>query len=142
MTVKCLLKATQQTICERFEAKTDTINQLADLYGRSRRTIIRVLEDHGIDAGVKPRNKQLTMSMIATSAEFNRIVAGSGKQASLTKPLESYSTEPKVPGSMLFRLYGQPAKPSVISLAPKPWYRRLGDAIVKLMADGSPVNLP
>ena len=55
MTVKCLKEVDQAYIVDCFTAKTATINELATMFGRSRRTIIRVLEEHSIDPGIIPR---------------------------------------------------------------------------------------
>jgi hypothetical protein len=58
MTVKCLSEAAKQNIAAGFSLHIYTINQLANMYVRSRRTIIRVLEEKGIDPGVKHRVKK------------------------------------------------------------------------------------
>lgn len=58
MTVKCIKPVDKAYIVDAFVAKTQTITQLAELYGRSRRTIVRVLEDHGIDPGIRRRRQQ------------------------------------------------------------------------------------
>lgn len=58
MTVKCLSEGAKHHIASSFSYHVYTINQLAIMYGRSRRTIIRVLEEQGVDPGVKHRVKK------------------------------------------------------------------------------------
>lgn len=55
MTVKCLHVRDKVYIVNSFISGTITINDLADSFLRSRRTIIRVLEEYGVDPGVKRR---------------------------------------------------------------------------------------
>jgi len=55
MTVKCLSPLDKAYIADAFTAKTQDLNELALTFGRSRRTIIRVLEEYKVDTGVKPR---------------------------------------------------------------------------------------
>ena len=58
MTVKCISMHEQCYIVDAFLAKTQTLNQLAHNFGVSRRTLIRVLEDAGVNPGVKHRFPQ------------------------------------------------------------------------------------
>lgn len=55
MTVKCLTDDEKSVIAQRFSNKTHSIDEMAVIYQRSRRTIIRVLEDAGIDPGIRRR---------------------------------------------------------------------------------------
>ena len=55
MPVKCLGPNEKDYILENFHAKTYTINSLAYIFKVSRRTIIRVLEEGGIDPGIRRR---------------------------------------------------------------------------------------
>ena len=55
MTVKSLSSMDKMYIIDAFLAKTKTLNELALIYSRSRRTIIRAIEEHGFDPGVKHR---------------------------------------------------------------------------------------
>jgi len=55
MTVKCLTKDYQDNLVVLFVERGESIDDLAVLANRSRRTIIRILEDHGIDPGIKRR---------------------------------------------------------------------------------------
>ncbi len=55
MTVKCLNDNAKAVIVELFVSQRYTLNDLVRLYGKSRRTVIRVLEDAGVDPGVKHR---------------------------------------------------------------------------------------
>jgi len=55
MTVKCIDKATQQAIVIDFQEGLGTISGMAEFLGVSRRTIIRVLEDHDVEPGIKRR---------------------------------------------------------------------------------------
>jgi len=55
MTVKCLTEPVKNGIVEAFKEKSLTIDQMVSCTGRSRRTIIRVLEDAGIDPGIHRR---------------------------------------------------------------------------------------
>ena len=70
MTVKCLTKTDQLIICNMFLCGTE-INYLAEQFDRSRRTIIRVLEDANLDPGIrrrksKPRKAPETVTPQAT----------------------------------------------------------------------------
>jgi hypothetical protein len=68
MTVKSLSPMARHCIVTRFLAspKSETLNQLAKEYDRHRKTIVRVLEDEGMDPGIhrrpnqKPRQKKRT----------------------------------------------------------------------------------
>ncbi len=60
MTVKCLSDAAKAHIVNEylFNPTSHTINRMVLYWGHSRRTIIRVLEEKGIDPGVKRRVKK------------------------------------------------------------------------------------
>lgn len=66
MTVKSLSEVQKDRIVTYFTTKTTiysqpksaVINEMAILFERHRRTIIRVLEERRIDTGVKPRTKK------------------------------------------------------------------------------------
>lgn len=55
MTVKCIKPLDKTYIVHSFVHENTSINTLANLYGRSRRTIIRVLEENGVEPGIKRR---------------------------------------------------------------------------------------
>jgi len=55
MTVKCLSKNTQLAVVSDFLQGHATIEGLAVQQGVSRRTIVRVLEDGGVEPGIKRR---------------------------------------------------------------------------------------
>jgi len=55
MTVKCLNEDIKKSVVEAFNDKSLTIDQMVSVTGRSRRTIIRVLEDAGVDPGIHRR---------------------------------------------------------------------------------------
>lgn len=57
MTVKSLSRLDKAYIVSAFNAKTMTINELARLYNRHRTTIIRVLEEAGVEPGIRRRKK-------------------------------------------------------------------------------------
>lgn len=59
MTVKCLNSFEQEYIVASFVSKELTIDELALKYSRSRRTIIRVIQDQSIDPGIKTRAKKV-----------------------------------------------------------------------------------
>jgi hypothetical protein len=72
MTVKCLKEHQKNIICLTF-GNPNQINDLADHWGVSRRTIIRVLEEQGIDPMIKrrPRKaKEITQQLILAPREF------------------------------------------------------------------------
>lgn len=56
MTVKCIDEHTQLQVCHMFRHENSTITDLSYEFKVSRRTIIRVLEQHGIDPQIKSRN--------------------------------------------------------------------------------------
>lgn len=60
MTVKCLSDYNKATIRSDFVHNGSTLESLALEHGRSRRTIIRTLEEAGIDPGVKKRKPRLS----------------------------------------------------------------------------------
>lgn len=62
MTVKCLNEVDQAYICDAYLSKTQTVTELAITYNRSRRTIIRVLEDAGYDP-VKHRTPKVDIPL-------------------------------------------------------------------------------
>jgi hypothetical protein len=57
MTVRSLNDGAKNYIIHCFNTKLRTIDQLGDDYSRSRRTIVRVLEEAGIDPGIKRRKR-------------------------------------------------------------------------------------
>ena len=58
MSVKCLTADAQRNIVEAFEGRLFNINTLAELYGVSRRTVIRVLKEAGVDPCIATRSKK------------------------------------------------------------------------------------
>ena len=58
MTVKSLDEYEKQNIANYFCFNQHSISELAVMYGKSRRTIIRTLEEMGVDPGVKHRVKK------------------------------------------------------------------------------------
>ena len=70
MTVKCLDKATQVAVVTDFTQCLSNIDEMASFLGVSRRTIIRVLEDHGVEPGIKRRpGARKPRQPIATEAQ-------------------------------------------------------------------------
>lgn len=69
MTVKCIADIDKADIVFLFSNGSQGINKLALIYGRSRRTIIRVLEEQDIDPGVKHR-KPKAMLVKQVDIEF------------------------------------------------------------------------
>lgn len=55
MTVKSLSETQKDYIVSTFLNQVHSINDLATMYKRHRRTIIRALEERGVDPGVKHR---------------------------------------------------------------------------------------
>ena len=78
MTVKCLNTLQQECIVTSFVNKTHNIDALARTFGRSRRTIIRVLEDAGIDPGIRRRMPKPTPlpQVIPTRRPWYRRILG------------------------------------------------------------------
>lgn len=64
MTVKSLSPTAKDQITNLFLQKAMTLTQLAHFYDRSRRTIIRALEERGVDPGVKTRKKRAPVQPI------------------------------------------------------------------------------
>ena len=62
MTVKCLDKATQLAVVTDFTQCLSNIDEMASFLGVSRRTIIRVLEDAGVEPGIKRRQRKPKVS--------------------------------------------------------------------------------
>ena len=55
MTVKCLPEITKDYITGAFINKSMTINELSDTFDCSRRTVVRVLVERGIDPQLRKR---------------------------------------------------------------------------------------
>jgi hypothetical protein len=55
MTVKCLNELQKEVLVNSFQHHHQCIDSLAIFYDCSRRTVIRVLEEKGIDPGIKRR---------------------------------------------------------------------------------------
>lgn len=53
MTVRCLTETDKEYVVDRFNEKLLDINQLAHVMSCSRRTIIRVLQEKGVDPGLR-----------------------------------------------------------------------------------------
>lgn len=60
MTVKCISGVDKSSIVFQFSQLGQSISSLSYEYKKSRRTIIRVLEEHGIDPGIRRRVKDTT----------------------------------------------------------------------------------
>jgi transposase len=56
MTVKCLNSLEKTLIVDSFLAGYQSIDEMATMYNRSRRTIIRVLEEQDVDPKIRRRN--------------------------------------------------------------------------------------
>jgi transposase len=67
MTVKSLNYLDKAYIITAFTAKTKTINELAEIYGRHRTTIVRVIEEQGIDPGIRRRKAKKKLNISGTT---------------------------------------------------------------------------
>lgn len=56
MTVICINSSNKEFICNAFKNQTHTIDELVFIFGKSRRTMIRVLEEQDIDPGIRTRS--------------------------------------------------------------------------------------
>lgn len=74
MTVRSLSTPAKLVIAQAFTQRNRTINELAAFYGKSRRTIIRALEEQGIDPGIKKRGPRKPKEGVLTFP--NRPVVG------------------------------------------------------------------
>lgn len=100
MTVKCLNPGQKFAIVHEFQVLGAQIDDMAAYYGRSRRTIIRVLEEAGVDPGIRRRTKPADSSQLQQPLPtFNR---EGFKELVLPKPIPTY----------------------------RPWYRRILDRLV------------
>ena len=68
MTVKCLTSQQKAHVTSMFDCGLNTINELAQMHQVSRRTIIRVLEEAGIDPGIRHRTPKQPISVAAPPA--------------------------------------------------------------------------
>ena len=55
MTVRCIKQVDKAYIAQTFATKTQTVAELAMTFGRSRRTIVRVLEDECVNPCLRIR---------------------------------------------------------------------------------------
>lgn len=106
MTVICLSDNEKADIAYLFVQLKAPATELAEQYAVSRRTIIRALEEQGIDPGVKHRTPKLTMSQIGLKEHY----------------IEAWDDLNPPPMDSLTWLNNE---------GPVPWYRRLQK---KLMA--------
>ncbi len=100
MTVKCLLDFEKTAICRSFQQEVP-ISDLTAYWGVSRRTIIRVLEEAGIDPKIHRRNRK------RSAAAETALERGERAHTDLThlpafqiphySPLAPAYTRPKVP---------------------------------------------
>ena len=133
MTVKCLTPYQQDCIIIRF-VKGDSIDTLATGYNRSRRTIIRVLEDRGVDPKIhrrpgrsKPKPPPVIQEALPLAPE-----AGMWGTPRPTPIFPRDMPEPIRPDPGLFP--GFPVHPLLIQTPDshtygRPWYRRLADSV-------------
>jgi len=102
MTVKCLLDFEKTAICRSFQQEVP-ISDLAPYWGVSRRTIIRVLEEAGIDPKIHRRNRKKTkepcpvleLALAETALERGEVYPPF--QIPHYSPLASAYTRPSVP---------------------------------------------
>lgn len=89
MTVKSLTPAQKQAIGDAFRTKEFTLSELCGLYSRSRRTLIRTLEEMGCDPGIKKRrgrkSKYVTLAVtIPVKTPWWRRLLGLGQKVSIS----------------------------------------------------------
>ena len=72
MAVKCLSGVDKNSIVYQFTQLNQSIASLSYEYKKSRRTIIRVLEEYGIDAGTKRRS--VTQNSPETTAQKPELI--------------------------------------------------------------------
>lgn len=66
MTVKSLNEYQKNNLARLFVEQKTSLNELAAYCGRSRRTVIRVLEELGIDPGVRHRKPKIVVPVPLT----------------------------------------------------------------------------
>ena len=83
MAVKCLNPLQKEVIATSFLNRTHSIEELVATFRRSRRTIIRVLEEASIEPGIKRRIPKPTPlpQVIPTKRLWYRRIIGSFVQA-------------------------------------------------------------
>lgn len=97
MTVKCLLDFEKTAICRSFQQEVP-ISDLAPYWGVSRRTIIRVLEEAGIDPKIHRRNRNRIAKAETAMELFERTHAALPPfQIPHYSPLAGAYTRPSVP---------------------------------------------
>ena len=87
MTVKCLTTPTKLSVVEMFNNKTHTIEDLVYLTGKSRRTVIRVLEDAGVDPKIHRRNRKPKYTVLTDQLEFESAVVNMDLEAFIDRHL-------------------------------------------------------
>lgn len=132
MAVKCLGPAAKNHILAAFRAEgKDAIDPSAIFWGRSRRTIIRVIEEAGFDPGItrRPRTQKAHMQPpLLTSAEIQEP----------NPALELALEECAVDRQERHPFPGFPVHPPLVNTptihSPLPWYRKIGQAMRQLFA--------
>lgn len=99
MTVKCLDQEAKEQILLGFTSGYYDIWELASIHKRSRRTIIRVLEDANVDPGIKRRHRRTKAELEAArvaealdkAKETNKLLAGNWPFPGPILPLDPLS---------------------------------------------------
>ena len=149
MTVKCLTEGQQRTLVDLFTHSGTPIEELVVYYDRSRRTIIRVLEDHGVDPKIHRRPGRSKPKAMPTeqaplpldpAVKFPPLALAAAlvDQGSRPKPIfprdmpEPIKATQPAPRPLPFP--GFPVHPLLIQTPEshtygRPWYRRLADSV-------------
>jgi hypothetical protein len=131
MTVTCLDKNSQQAIVTGFNNGTP-IDTLSAFWGRSRRTIIRVLEEHDVDPMIRRRNPKPALafqhSMPYHSQIPGRLITAADRETAHDhKVLNSAVQRHLATNGIAFSHYpGQKLINPTPDRFTTPWYRRLG----------------
>lgn len=144
MTVKCLSKEYQKTIVNQFQSGA-TIDALVIFWGRSRRTIIRVLEDHSVDPKIhrRPGRKSKATKLLEESPAHEASQSSTAFEDTQPQVFEP-TFKDTVPQTFAAAVEHVMAEARVThnqrtyTPIPVPWHIRIRDWFSKVLGNPSP----
>ena len=121
MTVKCLNTDDKDFIVSRFQEWNIDINYLATLLNVSRRTIIRVLQERGVDPGLRKRTVKVKLLPMPSVEDMSGFFQRKEIKVEYQEGLAEIPRD-------------TPAFMKVEMLEPKPWWKRFTGAMRRAFA--------
>ena len=126
MTVKCLPEIVKDYIVSAIVTKSMTINELTDTFDCSRRTVVRVLIERGIDPQLRKRKVKVKLAPMPSVDEL------SGFPTPPASWMEKTVLPPRpTPTPYGFDTHGIG---KVEMIEPQPWWKRLGQAVSRVFS--------